>query len=298
MWSDEDLLQAQRRHRDALTAQIKGSASSGLITSFDQELLLRAATNAATRGELGQIRSDLERRISTSRTTVIPAGEQHAQDEAVVDDMATYGNPRREVGSRLGSPKIAQAVVIGVAILLVLVIVLSAYKLVTGVSVSSGSAASASDFGKTHLLDKDGLWSLTTALKKEFDSSRVVSATIYDSYATIIRHAPGNAEQLAVYRYDGATFTRLDEGGAAGAEVPMFEFADVDAPNVAGIVDSTPRRIGLEGDTTSWIVARVAVTKGGKHRTRLWINARNARGEAGHVRCTDRGRVLATVPAR
>lgn len=301
MWSDNYLLPAQRRHRDAAVEQVDKAWASGQITMFERDVYLHGISGVATRGELTEILSDLAVRIAKQQTKAAdqsgdaPAGPSsgsavppQASKPPIVAGVSKHSTAVR---------RLAPVFVASLAALLVLTVALVGAAVVAAVSHVGGRLSEhVNDIGKTHLLAKDGLWTLTRDLKDEFGTTDVVNAGIYDSHAVITRRVHGDSRHTISYRYDGHTFKRVAAVPAGGA--PQVDFADVDVPAAVNLANTTPTRVGLYGHAVTHLVVRAAqaVNAHHNHPTRLLVYARNVKGETGHVRANVTGKVLQSSP--
>lgn len=288
MWSDDSGLRpVERRHREPVAALVESMYAAGRLSPFDRDLYRQGVANVATRAELAQISAEL--------AGLAARAERARESETAEIPLRTAAERPATAEERARGSVVALLVTSLAATLVALVVVTAIVLGISSRTPTRGDLSSpASELGETHLLHKDGLWTMTRDLDDEFDSTDIVSAVVYDAYAIITRRAGTGGRALAVYRYDGERFRQLERARPTRRAAPVFDLADLDVPNAADLARSAAKRVNVRPKAQTYLVVRTA---GVRSRARLYVHASNARGQSGHLRCTILGKVLRTHPA-
>lgn len=176
--------------------------------------------------------------------------------------------------------------VVAIAVIIVAVVGVGGWLMMSGVNVFT--------LGQPKLWTTAGLEAFVDDVDEEFGTTEVVSAYVFDGYATVELPVERDSPRTITYRYDGGFSESRKDTRGAEESTGLIDLRELDAEKTIALLPNAPEMVGLPDGEVSAIMMTLAYGPGSTAADvpEVSFNVQTEYGETGSVRADLAGNVV------
>ncbi|MGH3704055.1 MAG: hypothetical protein ACRDT9_05440 [Agromyces sp.] len=154
--------------------------------------------------------------------------------------------------------------------------------------------------GQPKMWTVGGLEAFVDDVEEEFGTTEVVSAYVFEGYATVELPVEGEAPRTITYRYDGGFSESRKDTRTAEESTGLIDLGELDAEKTMALLPGAPEMVGLPDGEVTAIMITLAYGPDSvvADVPEFSLNVRSEFGETGSVRADLAGEVVWPTPTR